>query len=136
MSDIFERLMQLENDRPSERTAPLPEAIIERMREAASRFNGPCRFVAGDVVTARRGTIIQARYVGIPSLVISTNDTLGFQWTGENGSADNGARVNMRVLSYDANTDSIVARWEDSANYELFSEYQARQSGGDNGAAI
>lgn len=130
MSDIFERLMQMDRDRPSERAMPLPEAIIERMREAAPRFNGPCQFMAGDVVTAVRGGIVKEAFVGLPFLVLRVDDTLGFQWHGESGTVDLGARLNMRILSYEPGHDVIVARWVDSADYELFSEYQARQNGG------
>lgn len=127
MSDIFEKLMLRGLDDRDERAAPIPEAIIERMREAAPRFTGPCEFRVDDVVTPRSGSLITERDVGVPYLVIATDDTLGFVWDGENGTPDLGARVNMRVLAYKPQNDAIVAMWVDSANFEMFSEYQARQ---------
>jgi hypothetical protein len=127
MSDIFEKLMLRGLDDRHERTAPIPEAIIERMREAAPRFTGPCQFGVDDVVTARSGSLITKSEVGVPYLVIATDDTLGFVWDGKNGTPDLGARVNMRVLTYEPRHDAIVAMWVDSANFELFAEYQDRQ---------
>lgn len=113
---LLDRL--LEDDGPPPKLSILPEAAIERLREAHAVY-GVQRFHPGDLVTPRADGPL--RGAGDPHLVLETNYGAEPTWMARSisdlGSNRYGNRLDLRCLSLTQERDgtqTLTAHWNEA----------------------
>lgn len=108
------------------RSYPDNDAQVATLTEIAERYNA--HWQVGDVITPRPGFSIKGE--GRPAVVIETFDGFLNRASPAVGSDDNqhapGVRYDIRFIVY-ASPDQLVAYVGESWQYELWSDYVARQ---------
>lgn len=126
------RLSDLMNSGESKtkQTRPTDEAQIMTLQEFAAVYAQPCRFKAGDIVTARPGC--NNTGAGNPHIVLEVlktpHSTMELYDVRAAGSAGFGWRVDMRVMSFETGRDThpgvYTAFWVESYIFLSWDEYQ------------
>ncbi len=102
-----------------EKSHPLPEAVIETLKEHYERYRkmlGGCLFKPGDIVTPRPG--LNMTDVGHPHIVLETRDAPE-PFFHENGNSRDGMRADMRVMAC-AGGRTYVSFWMQSYECESY----------------
>lgn len=88
----------------------LPEAAIERMKEAASRLHAPIPFNIGDIVTPRKDAPV--RGAGQPYMVIAVDENAPI-YRGDPGTWEYATKWNVLILTItrDHVVPYAVAHW-------------------------
>lgn len=100
-----------------EKEKVLPEARIERIKEAANFYAASmtgCPYGPGDWVTPRRGYNIKG--AGHPYIVVEVDQHPQHRWSDDDGRANNGRRLDMRVMTLI--DGDISCFWAESYSYE------------------
>jgi len=84
---------------------PIPEAVIEMMKEVSDRYGKPCPFKPGDIVTPHSSSDL--RQPGTPHIVLEVKELPPEAQLGEvddsdpqSSSSGFGRRLDMRFLAY------------------------------------
>lgn len=101
-------------------TPPIPEALIETLRETLDRYQKGCPFKVGDLVTPRAGFSLTG--AGEPFIVTDVYDSsfegIIARFDGSTTSRTYGARIDMRVVHwYDGH---IIMHWVESWQFEPY----------------
>lgn len=120
MNEVFRQIIERAS---AQRPAPLPEAIVARLEEAAPRFVEQCPFEPGDLVIGRADAPVSDGMKASPSRVIWTNPKYDPAW-GISSRASMAVRKNLMVLCVDQD-DEIVAHCFDSAFFERWPRAEA-----------
>ena len=113
MSSIRELLRQMDGDCEDDAPAPLPEAVIETLREHPANYTAPCPFKVGDLVTPRKGVNICD--AGTPQIVVELMTDPKPVFLG--GDSDDGEVLTMRVMKFTGH-GNYVCYWVEHWQYE------------------
>lgn len=92
------------------------DAQIMRLKEFADRYNDPCPFKTGDIITPRPDVCL--RGAGNPHVVLEVRKTPIHNFTDARpGTIDYGTRHDIRVAFF-VDNDDMVTLWQESHMYE------------------
>ena len=100
---------------PSTDKRPIPEAQVATLTEAFRRYDEPCPFVAGDIVTPRVG--VGYSDTNVPHVVLEVADVPLRTFTPNEGTSiyasSFGSRLDVRIAVFTQSGD-IVKFWQES----------------------
>lgn len=124
LSALFAGLMEGPNGHNTGKKAkPYPDltigndAQVMRLKEYAERYDEPCPYKVGDIVTPRSDVCL--RGAGNPHVVLEVRKTPIHNFTDRPGTIDYGTRHDMRVAFF-VDNDDIVTLWQESHMYEPY----------------